>query len=94
MFDSNGKSNDGNYNQLRQHFPRVVHEIQRELNAEQERFFEQNPLIQSERENLGTIYPYRLNSEADCRCIQVDTVTVDTSVKEYTRSWSSNTNDV
>ena len=29
MFDSNGKSNDGNYNQLRQHFPRVVHEIQK-----------------------------------------------------------------
>ena len=74
LFESDGSQNDKAHRLLESHFTQIVCEINRKLLDEREKFFEHKPEVRKE-ENLGMIYPYRFDSEADCRHLHI---TIDT----------------
>jgi hypothetical protein len=77
LFEIDGSRDNRSYQLLESHFAQAVREINKQLLVEREKFFERKPK-QRDKENLGLIYPYRFDSEAECRHLHI---TIDTSVE-------------
>jgi hypothetical protein len=73
LFESDGSRDSGSYHLLESHFTQAIREINKQLQVERENFFERKP-GQQNKENLGLIYPYRFDSEAECRHLHVTIV--------------------
>ena len=70
LFESDGSRDSGSYHLLKPYFIRAVRKINKKLLIERECFFERKRELQKEK-NLGLIYPYRFDSEAECRHLHI-----------------------
>ena len=71
LFESDGSRDESLHHLLKSRFAQVVREINKQLLTEQERFFEREPELQKNKQNLGLIYPYCFDSKAECRYLRI-----------------------
>ena len=77
LFKSDGSQDERSCHLLESHFKQIVLKINTQLLVKQNRFFEKKPELRN-NENLGLIYPYHFDCEAECRHLRI---TIDTRVE-------------
>ena len=77
LLKSDGSRDERSCHLLQSHFKQIVLKINTQLLVKQNRFFERKPELRN-KENLGLIYPYHFDCEAECRHLHI---TIDTRVE-------------